>query len=51
MSATNEYCFGATTYSKKKKKKQKKKTNQTGHYFSMLDHPKMLLLLWLCLYS
>ncbi|ORE00686.1 hypothetical protein BCV72DRAFT_237476 [Rhizopus microsporus var. microsporus] len=40
-------------YKKRKriKKQNKTKTNQIGRYFSMLDHPETLLLLWLCLYS
>ncbi|ORE00696.1 hypothetical protein BCV72DRAFT_237466 [Rhizopus microsporus var. microsporus] len=33
------------------KKQNKTKVNQVGRCFSMLDHPEMLLLLWLCLYS
>ncbi|ORE16085.1 hypothetical protein BCV71DRAFT_228314 [Rhizopus microsporus] len=52
MSAANEYCSGVTTYSIYFATICKTlSSSATGRCFSTLDHPEMLLLLWLCFYS
>ncbi|ORE08959.1 hypothetical protein BCV72DRAFT_224132 [Rhizopus microsporus var. microsporus] len=52
MSTANQYCSGVTTCSNYFATIcQTLSSSAIGRCFSTLDHPEMLLLLWLCLYS